>query len=301
MNIYIVRKIIMKRLISILLSLTICAGMVFGFSITADAASPIKDIYVNGDALTFSEAERPFIMGDGENGRTMMPLRAVSEALGATVYWIDKVDDKPAKRIQIVRYDTTLRLDIGLPTMYVYKIAYDEETGAQDQKQVETIDLDAPAFQGDETRDYRVFVPVRAVTEAFGADINAVFADNDETKIDRPMNIYIVDAYDGSSENHVSIAELYDSSDIEQSTLISTVGIITKLESKYYLQDENETYKMIELTDIPDVENFWTQQLGVANNNPLGAKVKITGMVDKNGDSYYMRLRRGSTGIRPVN
>ena len=130
MNIYIVRKISMKKLISILLSLTVCAGMFLSFGITAEAASPIKDIYVNGEALSFSEAERPFIMGDGENGRTMMPLRAVSEALGATVYWIDKVDDKPAKRIQIVRYDTTLRLDIGLPTMYVYKIAYDEKTGA---------------------------------------------------------------------------------------------------------------------------------------------------------------------------
>ena len=291
----------MKRLISTVLSITIILGLFCGLTMTAEAASPIQNIYVNGSALKFSEAERPFIMGEGDNGRTMVPLRAVSEALGATVYWIDQVDGKPAKRIQIVRYDTTLRLDIGLPTMYVYKIAYDEEEGQQDQKQTETVELDAPAFQGDETRDYRTFVPIRAVTEAFGAEINAVFADSDESRVDRPMNVYIVDTYDGSNENKVTIAELYDSVDISQSTLISTVGTITKIDSKYYLQDENESYKMIELKSIPDIENFWTQQLGAPNNNPVGIKVKITGMVDKdNNNNYSMVLRRGSTGMLPA-
>lgn len=293
---------IMKKLTAIILSLTLLIGLLAGLTLTAEAASPIENIYVNGQPLKFSEAERPFIMGEGDNGRTMVPLRAVSEALGATVYWIDKNDnDQPTKRIQIVRYDTTLRLDIGLPTMHVFKIAYDEELGKEDQKQTETIDLDAPAFQGDETRDYRTFVPIRAITEAFGAEINAVFADNDESRVDRPMNVYIVDAYDGSNENKVSIADLYDSIDINQSTLISTVGIITRIDSKYYLQDENQTYKMIELKSIPDVENFWKQQLDAADNNPVGIKVKITGMVDKdNNNKYSMVLRRGSTGMLPA-
>ncbi len=292
----------MKKITAIILSLTLLIGLLAGLTLTAEAASPIENIYVNGKPLKFSEAERPFIMGDGDNGRTMVPLRAVSEALGATVYWIDKNDnDQPTKRIQIVRYDTTLRLDIGLPTMHVFKIAYDEELGKEDQKQTETIDLDAPAFQGDETRDYRTFVPIRAITEAFGAEINAVFADNDESRVDRPMNVYIVDTYDGSNENKVSIANLYDSIDINQSTLISTVGIITRIDSKYYLQDENQTYKMIELKSIPDVENFWTQQLDVADNDPVGIKVKITGMVDKdNNNKYSMVLRRGSTGMLPA-
>ena len=293
---------IMKKITAIILSLTLSFGLLAGFTLTAEAASPIENIYVNGQPLKFSEAERPFIMGEGDNGRTMVPLRAVSEALGATVYWIDKNDnDQPTKRIQIVRYDTTLRLDIGLPTMHVFKIAYDEELGKEDQKQADTIDLDAPAFQGDETRDYRTFVPIRAITEAFGAEINAVFADSDESRVDRPMNVYIVDTYDGSNENKVSIADLYDSIDINQSTLISTVGIITRIDSKYYLQDENQTYKMIELKSIPDVENFWKQQLDAADNNPVGIKVKITGMVDKdNNNKYSMVLRRGSTGMLPV-
>ncbi len=292
----------MKKLTAIILSLTLLIGLLAGLTLTAEAASPIENIYVNGQPLKFSEAERPFIMGEGDNGRTMVPLRAVSEALGATVYWIDKNDnDQPTKRIQIVRYDTTLRLDIGLPTMHVFKIAYDEELGKEDQKQTETIDLDAPAFQGDETRDYRTFVPIRAITEAFGAEINAVFADNDESRVDRPMNVYIVDTYDGSNENKVSIADLYDSIDINQSTLISTVGIITRIDSKYYLQDENQTYKMIELKSIPDVENFWKQQLDAADNDPVGIKVKITGMVDKdNNNKYSMVLRRGSTGMLPA-
>ncbi len=292
----------MKKIACLFLCLTLSVTILGGLTLTVHGASPIQNIYVNGQPLKFSEAERPFIMGEGENGRTMVPLRAVSEALGATVYWIDKNDNgQPTKRIQIVRYDTTLRLDIGLPTMQIFKIAYDEELGREDQKQTNTVELDAPAFQGDETRDFRTFVPIRAITEAFGAQINAVFADNDESRIDRPMNVYIVDSYDGSNENKVSIANLYDNIEINQSTLISTVGIITRIDSKYYLQDENETYKMVELKSIPDVENFWLQQLDVANNNPVGVKVKITGMVDKDdNNNYSMVLRRGSTGMLPV-
>lgn len=283
----------MKRLISLILSISIITGLICGLSITsAYAASPIRNIYINGVPLEFSEAERPFIIGD----RTMVPLRVIAEGLGATVYWFN--DDK---KIQIVRYDTTLRMFIGLPGLDIYKIEYDEETGMQDQAKIDTIDLEeATPFQGDESRDYRTFVPIRAISEAFGADVNAEFADNDEGAIDRAINVYILDDYDTANENYVSIASLYDNSDIEESTLISTIGIITKIDSNYYLQDENETYKMISLTEIPDVEDFWTQQLGVANNNPVGTTVKITGMVAKDDDRYSMQLKRGSTGIRAV-
>ena len=253
----------MKKLICLFISLSITIGIICSFSISSYAASPIENIYINGQPIDFSEAERPYI----QNDRTMIPLRAIAEALGATVYWFNT-----DKKIQIVRYDTTLRLVIGLPRLDIYKI------DGEEQALKETVELDAPAFQGDITRDFRTFVPARAISEAFGADVNAKFVNDDEGKTDRAMNVYILDD-DETKENVVSIADLYDKKDVQDKTLISTVGIISKLDSKYYLQDENEPYKMIPITDIPEVENFWTEQLGVENNNPIGTKVKITTMV----------------------
>ena len=96
----------MKRVLSTLLSLSIIFGTMLCFPESSYAASPIENIYVNGVPIEFSEAERPYI----QNDRTMVPLRAIAEALGATVYWFNA-----DKKIQMVRYDTTLRLFIGLP------------------------------------------------------------------------------------------------------------------------------------------------------------------------------------------
>lgn len=275
----------MKKIIGIILALTILISVFPGYIMVANADSKIENIFVNGKALNFSEAERPFIKGD----RTMVPLRAISEALGATVYWFN-ID----KRIQIVRYDTTLRMFIGLPGLDIYKIE-----GIK-QNKTTTVELDVPAFQGDESRDFRTFVPIRAIAEAFNANINASFIDKDETKIDRPMNIYILDEYDETKENIVSIAELYDTQNIQDSALISTEGYISKIDTTYYLQDENEPYKMITFTDIPEESDYWYQQIGAENSNPIGIKVRVTGMVKLVDGNYFMPLKRGSTGLRNI-
>ncbi len=279
----------MKKFITIILTFSMLFCALPCFTLTGSAASPIKNIYVNGKALEFSEAERPFLQVNGDEGITMVPLRAISEALGATVYWFGS-----DKKIQIVRYDTTLRLFIGLPTMDVWK------PEGSEMKMIDKIKLQAPAFQGDESRDFRTFVPLRAIFEAFNADVNAKFDDADTSEVDRAMNIYILDDYDESKENVVSIAELYDNSEISDSTLISTEGIISKIDKTYYLQDEEEPFKMITFTEIPEVENYWTQQLGVENNNPVGAKVKVTGMVKLEDGTYSMPLTRAITGLRVI-
>lgn len=279
----------MKRFVGIILIFSVLFCTLPCMTLTGSAASPIKNIYVNGKALEFSEAERPFLQVEGDEGITMVPLRAISEALGATVYWFNS-----DKKIQIVRYDTTLRLFIGLPDMDIWK------PEGSSMKMVEKKKLSAPAFQGDESRDFRTFVPLRAIFEAFNADVNAKFDENDTSEVDRAMNIYILDDYDETKENVVSIAELYDTNEISDSTLISTEGIISKIGSTYYLQDENEPFKMITFTEIPDAENFWTQQLGVKDNNPIGSKVKVTGMVKLEGDTYSMPLTRAITGLRLI-
>ena len=80
------------------------------------------------------------------NGRTMVPLRAISEAFGAAVNWSPSGDITIAYRGKIVH------LQVGSPNMYsngVRKV------------------LDVPAMLEND----RTFVPLRAITEAFGFDV----------------------------------------------------------------------------------------------------------------------------------
>ena len=77
------------------------------------------------------------------NERTMVPLRAIFEALGATVDW-----DEDTQKITATRNETTISLTIDDTTMYVNDNA---------------VTLDTPAC----LIDGRTLVPVRAISEAF--------------------------------------------------------------------------------------------------------------------------------------
>jgi len=77
------------------------------------------------------------------NGRTMVPLRAIFEALGAAVDWNEK-----KQMITATRNETTIKLTINNATMHVNDNA---------------ITLDSPAC----LVDGRTLVPVRAISEAF--------------------------------------------------------------------------------------------------------------------------------------
>ena len=88
------------------------------------------------------------IVGD----RTLVPLRAIFEALGAEVYW-----DNDARSVTAIKDDTTIFLAIGSSVLY---------------KNGEATYMDVP---GQIIND-RTMVPVRAVSESFGAK---VYWDND--------------------------------------------------------------------------------------------------------------------------
>ena len=81
------------------------------------------------------------------NDRTMVPLRAIFEALGASVDW-----DDATQTVTSVRGDITVTLEINSDTLY---------------KNGEGKTLDVPAQLVDE----RTLVPVRAVAEAFDARV----------------------------------------------------------------------------------------------------------------------------------
>ena len=99
-------------------------------------------VTVNGKSIEFDQ--KPFI----QNGRTLVPLRAIFEALGATVNW-----NNDTRTVTSERNNTKISLAIGSNQLYVNGVA-------------KTIDVPAQIVNG------RTMVPARAVAEAFGCDVS---------------------------------------------------------------------------------------------------------------------------------
>lgn len=109
--------------------------------VALDSGEKEITVSVNGNEVIFDQA--PII----ENGRTLVPLRAIFEALGAEVYW-----DQNEQKVTAEKDGTVIELVIGSNVM----IVDDEEA-----------ELDIAAKLVNE----RTMVPARAVAEAFGCEV----------------------------------------------------------------------------------------------------------------------------------
>lgn len=120
----------------------ILCGILSATMLITSAAIPVmadEDIKVKLDGNTLSFDVPPQIIND----RTMVPLRAIFEALGASVDW-----NQQTKIVTSVKGDTTIKLTIDSNTMYVNGNA---------------VTLDTPACVVND----RTLVPVRAISEAY--------------------------------------------------------------------------------------------------------------------------------------
>ena len=109
-------------------------------SMTSFASDSIK---VKLDGKTISFDVEPQIV----EGRTMVPLRAIFEAMGAEIEW-----DEDTQTVAAVKDETVVVAIIGSDVMYVN----DEE-----------IIIDVPPM----IKEGRTLVPVRFITEAFGYNV----------------------------------------------------------------------------------------------------------------------------------
>ncbi|MCL6639566.1 MAG: copper amine oxidase N-terminal domain-containing protein [Firmicutes bacterium] len=107
------------------------------------------DVFVYGKQIDFPD-QKPFI--DTSVNRTYVPVRFVSQALGAIVGW-----DENDKTVTIQKPNLSVLL----------KIDSDQATTVAGEV-YKTIQLDAPAILVNE----RTMVPLRFVSEALGAKVN---------------------------------------------------------------------------------------------------------------------------------
>ncbi len=102
---------------------------------------PIVSVFYNGEKVLFDQL--PVI----ENGRTLVPLRAIFEKIGAEVSW-----DAETSTITAVKDSTEIKLTLNSTTAY---------------KNGEAITLDVPA----KSVNGRTLVPVRFIADCFGVDV----------------------------------------------------------------------------------------------------------------------------------
>ena len=126
-----------KKLISLLLFIVLIVGA-FGFNVLAHGD---VSVYVDGSRISF-DVEPQII-----NGRTMVPLRAIFEVLGATVLW-----DNDTRTVTAFNNECYVVATIDKISMTVNG---------------ENKEMDVPPM----IVSGRTLVPARFVAEAFGCDV----------------------------------------------------------------------------------------------------------------------------------
>lgn len=266
-----------SRIGSCLISISVLLGSVMMPAFATGDAN-----VVIGKKLSFEEGNAPFIYEE----RTMIPLRAVSEALDSTVFWFSETS-----KIQIVNYDTLLVLQIGNGSMAKYKIENGEVSSNAQIIELEVV----PMIHND-----RTYVPLRAISEAFDASINW----------DNPTRSAIIIPNEKDTYN-VSVSEM---TGLPNATLCSVYGVICNENGSYYLRSLTENavgdYAKIffctpKETSISDdtkydeyVSQYWTEQFGT--ENPTGMVVRYTGFTVSREGVVFASLDKTTTGIKSL-
>lgn len=136
----------MKRKLALLIALF--TTMV---NVSTYGASDIS-ILVDGEMLSFENDQEPVI----EQGRTLVPFRAVFEAMGAEVNW-----DGDLQRCQASFNGKNVSTTIGDYSMYVYDLLADTDSAAMVE-----LDVCSKIING------RTMVPLRALSEGLGLEVD---------------------------------------------------------------------------------------------------------------------------------
>jgi hypothetical protein len=165
----------MKKITSVFLVFAILS-----LSLVAFSASSQITVIVMGDKLDFKDAE-PFI----DNGRTLVPFRAIAEALGAEVSWEDSTKTVTITKNNLSTAVTDNVYGTGSSLSSATKIVKIVIGNPNAQVNGNEVKLDVPA----KISSGRTYVPLRFVSEAL--EMGVVWDSKTKTiTIDMP-EIYI--------------------------------------------------------------------------------------------------------------
>ena len=131
-----------KKIFKTIIAILTLAAMLFSFSVSSFADEKAVTVYVNGIKINFDV--EPII----DNGRTLVPLRYIFEALGAKVDWRGETSTAVAKK-----GEDTIEITVGSNILYKNGIPTELDVGAK-------------------LIDGRTLVPARAVSEGMGCDVS---------------------------------------------------------------------------------------------------------------------------------
>ena len=213
------------------------------------AEIPLR-VVVNGNKVSFPDAQ-PFI---DENGRTQVPVRFVSEALGAKVDW-----DGDDKKVTLALNSRTVILTIGKRGYEINSQSY----------QMDTVAI---------LQDSRTFVPIRFVSEALGASVvwdqatKSVYIKFDPSVPSAPLPTPLagtVNYYDGIAFNNVTDVDEYGRITVEKSK-----EFLLKLANQLSFIKENGKYYI--KCDYPEIPEGYEWSLGIRIHPKDGASIGYT-------------------------
>lgn len=147
----------MKKIISLILAFCMIAVFTTGCN-----AQPVTDTAITGSVITLQIGD-PLMTVNGEemeidqgrgtvplieNGRTLLPVRAIAEAMGSTVTWYDET-----QTVILTKDNNIIRLTIGSNTAFL-------------NEQVNTLDTVPVVING------RTMLPIRFIAKSFGYAVN---------------------------------------------------------------------------------------------------------------------------------
>ena len=216
-------------LVLIMVITTILSTNIFAVEI------PLR-VVVNGERISFPDAQ-PFI---DENGRTQVPVRFVSEALGADVGW-----DGSTRTVTVEQGRNKISLVVGKSEYTV------------NSKKME---MDTSVIIVED----RTFVPIRFVSEALGADVDwnasirTVYITTGGTVATPSPEEGNVKYYDGIAFNDVTDVDEYGRMTVEKSQ-----EFLLKMANQLSFVKENGRYYIVgEYPEIPE-EFEWSLGIGI--------------------------------------
>ncbi len=256
------------------------AAMMSAFIVPGNNAAFADDgitVTVNGNRLAF---DQPPVIKDG---RTLVPLRAIFEALGAEVLWLG---DEQAVAAQCG--DTTIVMVVG-QNQFIKEA--DGDGGV-------VYDLDVPP----EIINGRTLVPARAVAEALDCSVDwdggtQTVTISSEKWIDgsnAPTNAYIHNGVVYYSFIYQPYIYTYDGSSTKTYAAGgSPLGIVVNGNKIYYINKDNQTVCAVNISDGKR-ETVFARLSEIRDFSVCGDKMVVMGFDGDTQHAYRVDLTSGS-------